>query len=126
MAKQYQVVGACATDIPVGTSQGETRVTLYRGAVLPEDTPQKRIEHLLSVHLIEEMGAKPEKRVPPVTRMEEEQQKPPSGESPKPLNGQSLKADLVAHAVTQGMAQDDAEKLTRDQLLDMYVRNPAE
>jgi hypothetical protein len=33
---------------------------------------------------------------------------------------------LVAHAVANGMNQEDAEKLKRDELLDMYVRPPAE
>lgn len=114
MSKSYVVTGACVTHIPVAGPGGQMLVTLYQGAPMPEGVPDDRIKHLLDSKLIEEVGGK----------AEPEEAKEP--ESPKPLDGRSSKADLVAHAVTNGMNQEDAEKLTRDQLLDMYVRKPAE
>lgn len=42
------------------------------------------------------------------------------------VNSRSSKGDLVEHAVTQGMAREDAEGLTRDELLDLYVRKQPE
>jgi hypothetical protein len=118
MSKNYVVTGACVTHIPVAGPGGQMLVTLYQGAPMPEGVPEARLKHLLDSNLIEEVGGKAEPK--------KQAKESGDGDKPKPLNGQSSKADLVAHAVTQGMASEDAEKLTRDQLLDMYVRKPAE
>lgn len=116
-SKQYVVTGACVTHIPVAGPNGPMLVTLYQGASMPEGVPDDRIKHLLDSNLIEEVGGK--------AKAEPKQEdKDPDG--PKPLDGRSSKADLVAHAVANGMNQEDAEKLKRDELLDMYVRPPAE
>lgn len=116
MAKNYVVTAPCVTHIPVSGSEGPMLVTLYQGSPMPEGVPEDRLKHLLDSKLIEEVGGK--------AKSEPEETKEP--DAPKPLDGRSSKADLVAHAVANGMSQDDAEKLTRDQLLDMYVRKPAE
>jgi hypothetical protein len=117
-SKQYVVTGACVTHIPVAGPDGQMLVTLYQGAPMPEGVPDDRIKHLLDSNLIEEVGGK--------VKAEPKEEGDEEPETPKPLDGRSSKADLVAHAVANGMNQEDAEKLTRDQLLDMYVRKPAE
>jgi hypothetical protein len=119
-SKQYVVTGACVTHIPVAGPDGQMLVTLYQGAPLPEGVPDDRIKHLLGSNLIEEVGGKAK------AEPKKQAKEPDGSDKPKPLNGQSSKPDLVAHAVTQGMTPEDAEKLTRDQLLDMYVRKPAQ
>lgn len=124
MPKKYQVVGACATDIPVATAEGSIRVTLYRGNVLPEGVPEARLEHLLSVGLIEELD-KGEDPVPP----EAQAGTAPSGEQggEAKLNSRSSKGDLANHAVLKGdMTRDEADAMTRDQLLARYVTKQPE
>lgn len=125
MPKKYQVVGACATDIPVATANGSIRVTLYRGNVLPEGVPEKRLEHLLDVGLIKELD-KGEDPTPPEADAGVTPPVQSEGGEPKPLNARSPKPDLVEHAVSQGMERKDAEELTRDQLLELYVRKQPE
>lgn len=117
MSKNYVVTGACVTHIPVAGPDGKMLVTLYQGAPMPEGVPDDRLKHLLDSNLIEEVGGKAK------AEPEGEAKEP---DAPKPLDGRSSKADLVAHAVTNGMNQEDAEKLKRDELLEMYVRPPAE
>lgn len=117
MSKNYVVTGACVTHIPVAGPDGPMLVTLYQNAPMPEGVPDDRLKHLLDSKLIEEV--KQAKAEP-----EPEEAKEP--EAPKPLDGRSSKADLVAHAVANGMNQEDAEKLKRDELLAVYVRPPAE
>jgi hypothetical protein len=119
MAKNYVVTGACVTHIPVAGSEGTMLVTLYQGAPLPEGVPDDRVKHLLDSNLIAKVGDEP--AAEPAGGQDGGEQ-----EAPKPLDGRSSKADLVAHAVANGMNQEDAEKLKRDELLDMYVRQPAE
>ncbi len=71
MATEYEVVGACITDVPTNTANGEMRVTLYKGArISSANVPRERIDHLLDVGLIAEVGgdAQPEgTQNPPVT-----------------------------------------------------------
>lgn len=116
MAKRYEVTGACITHIPVSTSQGPMLVTLYRGAALPADVPEDRIRHLLDSKLIAEVGDAPAEPV--------EEQVPEGGQAGA-VNSRSSKADLVAYGVAQGDGtQEELDALTRDQLLDRYVRKP--
>ncbi|MET8866530.1 hypothetical protein ABZW11_26630 [Nonomuraea sp. NPDC004580] len=112
MAKRYEVTGACITHIPVSTSQGPMLVTLYRGAALPADVPEDRIRHLLDSNLIEpiEDGSEPE----PV-----EEESGPAG-----VNSRSSKGELVEYGVAQGGDRAELDAMTRDQLLDRYVRKP--
>lgn len=104
MVKKYEVTGACVTHIPTVTTDGvETRITAYQGAILPDTVPAERIKHLLDVNLIKEVGGQDQATEPQV-------------------NARSSKADLIEYAVQQGAARDEAEAMTRDQLLDRYVR----
>lgn len=54
---QYQVVGHCA-HIKTRDDSGQwLTMLLPKGALLPADVPRDRIDHLLSVALIEQVGA---------------------------------------------------------------------
>lgn len=56
MSTQYQVVGHCA-HVKTRDDAGQwATVLLPRGALLPADVPQDRIDHLLSVKLIAAVG----------------------------------------------------------------------
>lgn len=113
MAKQYTVTAACVTHIPVDGPDGRMLATFYAGATLPEGVPADRIQHLLDAGLIAESGQV----------SEEEASARLTGEDPPTrLNGRSSKADLVDHAVRQGMTREEAEGMSRDDLLDRYVR----
>lgn len=118
MAKQYQVVGACVTDIPTGGPMGPTRITLYKDAVLPSDVPAERIEHLLSVKLIKAVGEAPAAQA--------EKPATPAGEQggdPKPtVNARSSRAELLDYGVAQGDDREELDKLNVKQLQDKYVR----
>ncbi|WP_031165959.1 hypothetical protein [Streptosporangium roseum] len=116
MAKQYQVVGACVTDIPTGGPMGPTRITLYKDALLPSDVPAERIEHLLSVKLIKAVGGS-----------EAAAQPAPSGEQggdTKTVNARSSKADLVDHGVTMGGNRGELDALTLKELQGRYLKGP--
>lgn len=122
----YEVVGACVTDIPVSTQQGPMRTTVYKGAVLTDDVvPAERIRHLLDVKLIKKIGGDEPKAKAPVPAKQPETSE---GGAPK-FNARTPKGDLVEHAVAKGdMTREDAEKLTLKDLQDLYVRKtePAE
>ncbi|WP_436759331.1 hypothetical protein [Streptosporangium sp. V21-05] len=114
MAKQYQVVGACVTDIPTGGPMGPTRITLYKDAFLPSDVPDDRIEHLLSVKLIKEVGG-PDKPV------EQTSSPQPSGDG-KGVNARSSKAELVDYGVAQGGTRAELEDLNLKELQARYLK----
>ncbi|GAA3251653.1 hypothetical protein [Nonomuraea helvata] len=114
MAKTYQVIGACVTNVPVSTSQGTQLSTFYTGQVLPADVPEARIQHLLSVGLIKELES-----TEPA-----EAAAAPSGEPEPAVTARSSKPDLVAYGVARGEDRAELEKLTRDQLIAKYVRQP--
>lgn len=113
MAKQYTVTAACVAHIPVDGPDGRMLAMFYQGAVLPEGVPADRIKHLLDAGLIAESGQVSE---------EEASARLTGEELPAKVNGRSSKADLVEHAVAQGVTREEAEGMTRDDLLDRYVR----
>ncbi|MDX3100450.1 hypothetical protein [Nonomuraea angiospora] len=115
MAKTYQVIGACVTNIPVSTSQGTQLSTFYTGQILPADVPEARIQHLLSVGLIKEHES---------TEAAEAAAAPSGGETEPAVTARSSKPDLVAYGVARGEDRAELEKLTRDQLIAKYVRQP--
>jgi hypothetical protein len=122
MAKKYVVTGACVTHVPVDGPEGKTLVTLYQNTPLPEGVPEDRIQHLLDNNLIAEAGSdEAEERIAEAfaPNNAEPPQVPAAG---KTVNGRSSKTDLVEHAVSQGMTREEAEGMTRDDLLDRYVR----
>ena len=128
MSKQYTVTAACVTHIPVAGPDGQMLVTLYQGAALPEDVPEDRIKHLLDNKLIAAQGGDADEALadafapapaPPNPAVVPEPFDPAGA---KPVNGRSSKADLVDHAVAQGESREDAEAMSRDDLLNKYVR----
>lgn len=140
MGKQYRVVGPCAL-VPTTTQQGATIVTLYQGAVLPADTSEARIAHLLSVGLVEEFGsldepfpagvdtpvqvatvggqsvesvADPElltKRSAAAAKL------PADGSAPKNAHGEDV---WMEYAVRKGMDRAEAERLGKAGLMRHY------
>lgn len=117
MVKRYEVTGACITHIPVSTSQGPMLVTLYKGAALPADVPEDRVKHLLDSNLIAEVkGAEPAAAEPAESDAEEG-----AGASPS-VNSRSSKAELVEYGVAHDGDRAVLDAMTRDQLLDKYVR----
>ncbi|MFI7468140.1 hypothetical protein [Nonomuraea sp. NPDC049646] len=121
MAKTYRVVGACVTNLPVSTAQGTQLATFYTGSILPEAVPADRVKHLLSVGLIEEVPgeAKPTGATPtePTATGSSQQTQPPDT-----VNGRSSKGDLVEYGVARGANRDELDNMTREQLLERYVR----
>jgi hypothetical protein len=113
MAKTYRVTGACVTNVPVTTAQGEQLATFYTGHVLPRDVPDERIKHLLSVGLIKEA----ESAAPAA-----EEAASTTSEAVPTVTARSTKPELIAYGVAQGGDQKELDALTRDQLLDRYVR----
>ncbi|MCK2219701.1 hypothetical protein MF672_038785 [Actinomadura sp. ATCC 31491] len=115
--KRYIVTGACITHVPVSTAQGRMLVTLYRDAMLPADVPEDRIQHLLDSNLIEEVkgGDAP---------AEEPKKLETVSGAPASVNARSSKGDLVEYGVAQGDDRGELDAMTRDQLLDRYVRKP--
>ncbi len=124
MATEYEVVGACITDVPTNTAGGEMRVTLYKGArITSASVPAERIAHLLDVGLIAPVGQDGQ----PV-----DQQEPKGdgtgdgtgGGSPAPLTQRSTRGELVEHGVRQGGDRAELEKLSLKQLQDRYLPKP--
>lgn len=111
----YVVTGPLAV---VRDSAGKLHY-FYAGAVLPEHLPAEELKRLegrgLLAKVAEPVAAKP-------------QADPPSdpagdGSAPDRPSAAGAKAAWVEYAVAQGMDRDEADKLTRDQLVDAY---PAE
>ncbi|MEU9888007.1 hypothetical protein [Sphaerisporangium sp. NPDC051011] len=115
MAKTYRVTGACVTHIPAG----QQLITLYSGNLLPPGVPQDRIDHLLSVRMIEEVESAPAETASPDTAAQE----PKAPEPAAKVNARSSKPDLVDYGVARGDDRAELEALTREQLLGKYVRS---
>jgi hypothetical protein len=113
MTPQYQVTAPCVVHIPVTTSAGTSLNTFYKDAILPPDVPEARIKQLLDSHLIAEVAV----GSPAVEQQE-------GGEQPVAVNARSKHAELVAYGVAQGGDQAELGALTREQLLERYVRKP--
>jgi hypothetical protein len=121
VAKRYKVTAPCVVNVPVSSEQGAQLTTFYRDALLPAGVPADRVKHLLDSNLIEQVKGD--------TSVEEEQQDkvPEQEETPEvpAVNSRSSKQDLVAYGVAKGDGTPEAlDALTRDQLLDRYVRPP--
>lgn len=123
---KYVVTGACVTHVPAAGPDGQMLVTLYQGAQLPEGVPEDRVKHLLDNNLIakadsdEAEEAILESYAP--NKGDQGPAEPKQDPASKPVNGRSSKDDLVAHAVANGMNEEDAKAMSRDDLLNMYVR----
>lgn len=114
MAKTYQVTGACITNIPVSSATGTQLATFYSRNLLPAGVPDERIKHLLSVGLIEEVSDDAPELAPSM---------PVQGEAPPAsVNLRSSKGDLIEYGVANGGDRAELDNLTREQLLDRFVR----
>jgi hypothetical protein len=130
MATKYVVTGACVTHIPVAGPGGSMLETFYQGALLPAGVPDDRIKHLLDNNLIAAEGEDADEALAdayaPASEPVNPAVVPPPFELPerRPVNGRSSRADLVEHAVQQGMDREEAEGMSREELRDRYVRKP--
>lgn len=91
---------------------GPVVVGLYAGALLPDDVPDATIKHLSDNGMIEkgdEVIGQPEAQA-----LLEQPTRP---EAPAKSAG---KAEWVDFAVARGMARDDAEAVTKEQLVAVY------
>ncbi|NUW45548.1 hypothetical protein [Nonomuraea rhodomycinica] len=121
---QYQVVAPCVTHIPVASASGQMLATFYEGAILPAGVPADRVKHLLDSKLIKALD-EPKAAVPaPVKTSSSETEPAPAegGEHLAKVNSRSSKGDLVEYGVAQGGDRAELDALTRDELLDRYVR----
>ncbi|MGC5012521.1 hypothetical protein ACLQ2R_17295 [Streptosporangium sp. DT93] len=117
MSKQYQVIGALVTNVPIDTPNGATLGMFHQHAILPPGVPDDRIKHLLSVGLIKEVGGS--------AKTAEQPAAPDSGQTgeAKTVNARSSKAELVDHGVAQGGRRDELDALTLKELQTRYLKS---
>lgn len=111
---RYQVTAPCVVHVPAMTPSGPALGTYYQDAILPEGVPENKIRHLLDAGMIAAVGGAD----PAPTRPDSEQAERPA----TTVNARSSKGDLIEHGVAQGGDRAELEDLTREQLLDRYVR----
>lgn len=119
----YKVISAYVTARVTNPLDGQDNVIgFYRGAVLPEGTPQSEIDHLLDVGMIEDVDKAA--LVSPLSTDDEVKAAladDPDGPGGVPAKSAS-KADWVAYAVSQGKPEDEANAATKDELVAEYVK----
>ncbi|MFI7125990.1 hypothetical protein ACIBQ1_09870 [Nonomuraea sp. NPDC050153] len=111
---RYEVTASCVAHIPVMTPGGLVLDMFYKGAILPDGVPAERLNHLVvagMIRAVDEPGA-------PAREQASDDGAPPS------VNARSSKGDLVEYGVSQGGDRTELESMTREQLLDRYVRKP--
>ncbi|MFB4306981.1 hypothetical protein [Actinomadura sp. GTD37] len=137
----YRVTAPCLVHVPVRTATGPALGTVYAGDVLPGGVPEEKIRFWLDGGMIEEIEAadEPESGGPEVAKGQgpEPGQAPgrqpgvevdpdpdvpaPSvtaGITPPPTGGAgSGKEAWVDYAVARGFTREDAEGMTRDDLI---------
>jgi hypothetical protein len=126
-SKTYVVKGAYVT-APVSGESGTVVLGFQRGAPLPDSVPKDTIDHLLSVDLITEKADEVDPFAPPATvdalgrnPVESSGKSASSSSSGDEAPAKSApKAEWVDHAVKKGMAREDAEAATTQQLQDKY------
>ncbi|GAA2990777.1 hypothetical protein [Streptosporangium longisporum] len=116
MSKQYQVIGALVTNVPIDTPNGAALSMFHQHAILPPGVPDDRIKHLLSVGLIKEVGGAPEP-APAETKTPAQEQEQKSA-----VNARSSKAELVDYGVAQGGRRDELEQLNLKELQGRYLK----
>jgi hypothetical protein len=96
--------------------------TFYKDAFLPDDVPPEKLDHLLEAKMIVEVEEggdnEPSSQTPEDVKERGESQQA----QPATVNARSSKADLVAYGVARGASQAELEEMTREQLLDRYIR----
>lgn len=133
MSQQYQVCGPLAV-LTADTPHGLTKVTLYKGALVPAGATEKEIAHHLSIGFIRPFGAvAPVEPVEPVVsaptltpavgegelsqeRRDAQAELPGGGAAPKPAQS---KAVWVEYAVAKGYDYDTANAATKAELMDL-------
>lgn len=123
MSKEYEVIGPYVAQVPVDGPTGTILTDFNYGAILPAGVPADRIEHLVDVGLVRERGSAgtpssgDPQTMPGVPAPTGEQ----AGAEITAKPGKSgSKADWKAYAVAQGMAEAEAEGMTRDELAERY------
>lgn len=119
----YIVTGAYVLAPINDPDQGKVMGQFLRGAILPDEVPADHIKHLLDVDLIAE-GDDPDAVDPfpaphTVNALGGAEGDPHGGEPPggsTPAKS-AAKADWVEYAEAQGMDRDEAEALTKDDLI---------
>ena len=111
---RYQVTAPCVVHIPTVSATGPSLGTFYRDAILPEGVPENKIRHLLESGMIAVVGGAD----PAPAKQDGEQVEQPA----TTVNARSSKGDLIEHGVSQGGDRAELEALTREELLNRYVR----
>jgi hypothetical protein len=132
--KRYRVTAACVVHVPVVTQAGPALGTLYRDAVFTADPDSEKVAHLLGSGMVEEIGddgqlvasgppapAKASAAKASAAKAETGQGAGSGSQAPQ-VTARSTKAELVDHAVAQGVDRGEAEKLTVKELQERYVR----
>jgi len=139
---QYKVTAPCLVHVPFNTPQGTQLGTLYAEAILPDGVPQEKVDFWLDAGMIEKVGGKaareaseeggqevaksqgpdPVQARQPGVEVDPDPDVPPpsvlTGRTPPPESGPgSGKAAWVDYAVAQGMGRDEAEGMSRDDLI---------
>jgi hypothetical protein len=127
--KRYRVTAACVVHVPVVTQAGPALGTLYRDAVFTADPDSEKVAHLLGSGMVEEIGddgqlvaSGPPAPAKASAAKAETGQGAGSGSQAPQVTARSTKAELVDHAVAQGVDRGEAEKLTVKELQERYVR----
>jgi hypothetical protein len=135
--KRYQVVGECAHVVVTDLSGVSSMTLLYKGAFLPDNVEEKRLQHLLDTRLVAEvvdepiapnaaLDQDPAVGIPPLVQ-------PASGVDPDEQarrdeaaaklddmggipDGRSSEAVWVEYAVRQGLDRDEARKAGKEEL----------
>lgn len=120
--KRYKVTAPCVVHIPTVNASGPSLGTFYQHAILPDGVPADKLKHLLDSSMIVEIG---EDGAP----VEQAAEKPAGDGDPGggkaeagKITARSSKGDLVAYAVTQGLAKEEAEALTVKDLVARFVK----
>ncbi|MEV4287357.1 hypothetical protein AB0K40_17775 [Nonomuraea bangladeshensis] len=115
---RYQVVAPYVT-VPTMTQRGQQVVGLGKGAFVPEDASKEWVERHLRKKMIEKLPAPASparnEEVPPPPPAA-----PPASDTPQapPESGPgSGKQAWVDYAVARGMDRDEANDMTRDDLI---------
>lgn len=133
---QYRVKAPCLVHVPFNTPQGKQLGTLYAEALLPDGVPEEKIRFWLDGGMIEEIkaaepdpgpevaksqGPEPVKfdkggTLPPANGTETPDGGP--APTPPPTSGQGAsKAAWVDYAVDRGFEREQAEGMSRDDLI---------
>jgi hypothetical protein len=122
MIKTYQVLAPCVVHIPVSSDRGPSLATFYQHATFRGEEDTVKIRHLVESDMIVELDKNGQPVNAETAPAEDDQ---PA--APKTVNARSTKGELVAYAVSQGMAADEAAQLTAKELQARYVNtDPAE